>query len=114
MQLNPMEDARLDNKACLEYLSGKYDFDLLPSIPSIVSFPVIAEVLQVSLPTVIKLVETKKLPVLRLENESYAVLKSDLIQFILDNFSCLKPVKFDENKGKKGKKMPQIDQNCPK
>lgn len=80
--LRPFEDAWLDHAACLDYLAGQYTFDLLPNTPSLLSFDQAAMVLEITTPTLARLVSLGEIPALDFPGEGQFVLKSDLIKYI--------------------------------
>lgn len=90
--LRPFEDAQLDHAACMEYLSGDYNFDLLPNAPSILSFDEAAMILDISSPTLDRLVSLGSLPAADVPGEGQYILKSDLIKYIQTSFFHNKPV----------------------
>ena len=90
--LSPFDDAQLDKKACLEYLKGNYDFDLLPLIPDMMSLSTAACVLDISLMTLEKLVSLDQLPTVKGSGGTTKVKKTDLIKYIQTAFLCNEPV----------------------
>ena len=94
--LSPFDDAQLDKKACLEYLKGNYDFDLLPLIPDMMSLSTAACVLDISLATLEKLVSLDQLPTVKGSGGAIKVKKTDLIKYIQTAFLCNEPVLFTE------------------
>lgn len=94
--LSPFDDAQLDKKACLEYLKGNYDFDLLPLIPDMMSLSTAACVLDISLATLEKLVSLDQLPTVKVSGGTTKVKKTDLIKYIQTAFLCNEPVLFTE------------------
>ena len=94
--LSPFDDAQLDKKACLEYLKGKYDFDLLPLIPDMMSLSTAACVLDISLATLEKLVSLDQLPTVKVSGGTTKVKKTDLIKYIQTAFLCNEPLLITE------------------
>ena len=94
--LSPFDDAQLDKKACLEYLKGNYDFDLLPLIPDMMSLSTAACVLGISLATLEKLVSLDQLPTVKVSGGTTKVKKTDLIKYIQTAFLCNEPVLITE------------------
>ena len=94
--LSPFDDAQLDKKACLEYLKGNYDFDLLPLIPDMMSLSTAACVLDISLTTLEKLVSLDQLPTVKGSGGITKVKKTDLIKYIQAAFLVNEPVLFTE------------------
>lgn len=90
--LRPFEDAQLDHAACMEYLSGDYNFDLLPNTPSILSFDEAAMILGISSPTLERLVSIGSLPAADAPGEGQYILKPDLIKYIQASFFHNLPV----------------------
>ena len=95
--LSPFDDAQLDKKACLEYLKGNYDFDLLPLIPDMMSLSTAACVLDISLATLEKLISLGQLPTVKPQGDTIEVRKTDLIKYIQTAFLCDEPVLITEN-----------------
>ena len=94
--LSPFDDAQLDQEACLEFLKGNYDFDLLPLIPEIMPLSTAACVLDISLATLEKLVSLKQLPVVKYSGDTTEIRKIDLIKYIQTAFLVNEPVLFTE------------------
>lgn len=94
--LSPFDDAQLDKEACLDFLKGDYDFDLLPLIPDIMSLSTAACVLDISLATLEKLVSLKQLPVVKSSGDTTEIRKIDLIKYIQTAFLVNEPVLFTE------------------
>ena len=94
--LSPFDDAQLDKEACLEFLKGNYDFDLLPLIPNIMSLSTAACVLDISLATLEKLVSLKQLPTVKPSGDIIEIRKIDLIKYIQMAFLVNEPVLFTE------------------
>ena len=94
--LSPFDDAQLDKKACLEYLKGNYDFDLLPLIPDMMSLSTAACVLDISLATLEKLVSLDQLPTVKVSGGTTKVKKTDLIKYIQTAFLCNEPLLITE------------------
>ena len=94
--LSPFDDAQLDKEACLEFLKGNYDFDLLPLIPDMMSLSTAACVLDISLATLEKLISLGQLPTVKPQGDTTEVRKTDLIKYIQTAFLCNEPVLFTE------------------
>lgn len=94
--LSPFDDAQLDKEACLEFLKGNYDFDLLPLIPDMMSLSTAACVLDISLETLEKLVSHGQLPVVETPGDTTKVRKTDLIKYIQTAFLCNEPLLITE------------------
>lgn len=90
--MRPFEDAQLDHAACMEYLSGDYNFDLLPNTPPILSFDEAAMILSISSPTLGRLVSLGSLPAADVPGDGQYILKSDLIKYIQTSFFHNLPV----------------------
>ena len=94
--LSPFDDAQIDQEACLEFLKGNYDFDLLPLIPDMMSLSTAACVLGISLATLEKLVSLKQLPTVKPSGDTTEIRKIDLIKYIQTAFLVNEPVLFTE------------------
>lgn len=94
--LSPFDDAQLDKEACLDFLKGDYDFDLLPLIPDMMPLATAACVLGISLATLEKLVSLKQLPTVKPSGGTEKVRKTDLIKYIQSAFLCNEPVLITE------------------
>ena len=94
--LSPFDDAQLDKEACLEFLEGNYDFDLLPLITDTVSVSTAACVLDISLATLEKLISLGQLPTVKPQGDTTEVRKTDLIKYIQTAFLCNEPVLITE------------------
>lgn len=94
--LSPFDDAQLDKEACLEFLKGNYDFDLLPLIPDMMSLSTAACVLDISLAALEKLVSLKQLPTVKTPGDIIEIRKIDLIKYIQTAFLCNEPVLITE------------------
>ena len=94
--LSPFDDAQLDKEACLDFLKGDYDFDLLPLIPDIMSLSTAACVLDISLATLEKLISLGQLPTVKPQGDTTEVRKTDLIKYIQTAFLCNEPVLITE------------------
>ena len=94
--LSPFDDAQLDKEACLDFLKGDYDFDLLPLIPDVMPLFTAACVLGISLATLEKLVSLKQLPTVKPSGGTEKVRKTDLIKYIQTAFLVNEPVLFTE------------------
>lgn len=93
---SPFDDAWLDTTVCVEWLKGGYNFDLLPSVPDLMSLYTAACVLDVSLVTLEKLVSLKQLPTVKPLGDTEKVRKTDLIKYIQSAFLCNEPVLITE------------------
>ena len=94
--LSPFDDAQLDTKACVEFLKGEYDFDLLPLCPNLMPLSTVACVLDISLPTLEKLISLGQLPTVKTQGDTTKVRKTDLIKYIQAAFLCNDPVLITE------------------
>ena len=94
--LSPFDDAQLDKEACLEFLKGNYDFDLLPLIPDMMSLSTAACVLDISLATLEKLISLGQLPTVKPQGDIIEIRKIDLIKYIQTAFLVNEPVLFTE------------------
>lgn len=112
--LNPFDDAQLDTAACLEYLQGYYNFDLLPQIPQLIPFSLAACVLDISEATLEKLVSLEAIPTVQKPGDTPKIPKKDLIKYIQTAFLCNEPLPFPEISPNNSKKMPQIPPFSPK
>ena len=111
--LNPFEDAQLDAAACLEYLAGSYNFDLLPGIPALVPLPLAACILSVSNETMDKLVFLGQIPVVNSPGEPEKAAKKDLIKYIQNAFLCNESVLITEIPPSSTPKQPHQAQDSP-
>ena len=94
--LSPFDDAQLDKEACLDFLKGDYDFDLLPLIPKTMPLSVAACVLGISLATLEKLISLGQLPTVKPQGDTTEIRKIDLIKYIQTAFLVNEPVLFTE------------------
>ena len=78
--LEPLKDADLDYTACIAYLQGGYNFDLLPNTPATLDISTVAHILFISIPSVQKLINIGEL-----QSHSDHIKKNDLLKFLLDN-----------------------------
>lgn len=94
--LSSFDDAQLDNEACLEFLKGNYDFDLLPLIPDMLPLSTATCVLGISLATLEKLVSLKQLSTVKPSGDTTKVRKIELIKYIQTAFLVNESVLFTE------------------
>ena len=93
--LSLFDDAQLDKEACLEFLKGNYDFDLLPLIPGM-RFSLQHLCPEHLIGNTGKLVSLKQLSTVKPSGDTTKVRKIELIKFIQTAFLVNESVLFTE------------------
>lgn len=103
-----IQEDYIDEEATRAFLNDWYNgLDLLPNIPSRISNEIAANVLNVSMPTIGRMVQDGQIELTR---------RSLLLKYISDNMLCNRPVSWDdeEKSAAQEKKEPKNQSNIPR
>lgn len=90
------DDLRDDPEGCRAFLRGGYSFDLLPSLPDVLTIKTAAEALCVAPETMQRIAAEYKLPLVK--NGLYpGIKKADFLSLIFENFVVFRPLDLPEN-----------------
>lgn len=90
-----IQEDYIDEEAARAFLNDCYNgLDLLPNIPSKISNEIAADVLNVSMPTIERMVQDGQIELTR----------RSLLKYIFDNMLCNRPVSWDNEKESAEKK----------
>lgn len=82
-----IQENEIDEEAAYEFLNDCYrGVDLLPNVPSKITPQIAAAILNVSMPTIERMLQEKQLK----------LTKKDLQKYIFDNMLCNRPVAWDD------------------
>lgn len=102
-----IQENYIDEEAARAFLNDCYNgLDLLPNIPSIISNEIAANVLNVSMPTIERMVQGRQIE----------LTKKSLLKYIFDNMLCNRPVSWndeEESAEQKEKAEPKNQSNIP-
>lgn len=102
-----IQENYIDEEAARAFLNDCYNgLDLLPNIPSKISNEIAANVLNVSMPTIERMVQDGQIELTR----------RSLLKYIFDNMLCNRPVSWDdeEKSAAQEKKEPKNQSNIPR
>lgn len=101
-----IQENYIDEEAARAFLNDCYNgLDLLPNIPSKISNEIAANVLNVSMPTIERMVQDGQIELTR----------RSLLKYIFDNMLCNRPVSWDdEESAVQEKKEPKNQSNIPR
>ena len=103
-----IQEDYIDEEAARAFLNDCYNgLDLLPNIPSRISNEIAADVLNVSMPTIERMVQDGQIELTR---------RSLLLKYISDNMLCNRPVSWDdeeESAERKENAEPKNQSNIP-
>ena len=103
-----IQENYIDEEAARAFLNDCYNgLDLLPNIPSKISNEIAANVLNVSMPTIERMVQDGQIELTR---------RSLLLKYISDNMLCNRPVSWDdeeESAERKENAEPKNQSNIP-
>lgn len=101
-----IQEDYIDEEAARAFLNDCYNgLDLLPNIPSKISNEIAADVLNVSMPTIERMVQDGQIELTR----------RSLLKYIFDNMLCNRPVSWDdEEESAEQKAEPKNQSNIPR
>ena len=103
-----IQEDYIDEEAARAFLNDCYNgLDLLPNIPSRISNEIAADVLNVSMPTIERMVQDGQIELTR----------RSLLKYIFDNMLCNRPVSWDdeeESAAQEKKTNPKTQTNIPR
>lgn len=103
-----IQENYIDEEAARAFLNDCYNgLDLLPNIPSKISNEIAANVLNVSMPTIERMVQDGQIELTR----------RSLLKYIFDNMLCNRPVTWDdeeESAAQEKKTDPKTQTNIPR
>ena len=101
-----IQENYIDEEAARAFLNDCYNgLDLLPNIPSKISNEIAADVLNVSMPTIERMVHDGQIELTR----------RSLLKYIFDNMLCNRPVSWDdEESAAQEKEEPKNQSNIPR
>lgn len=91
-----INDNDIDLDAAISYLSTDYDFDLLPIVSDAITLEETAHILDVSLPTVQRLIENDVIKTITGVKTGRKIAKNDLLDLILRGFLAYRPIEIPE------------------